>query len=74
MHGTIHKWLFLPLLFALLIAHFPASAQGQVALDTVTVQLLPEFDQPSMLVNLKHSTCIYCFTANRTNLSTAGEC
>ena len=52
MHGTIHKWLFLPLLFALLIAPFPASAQEQVALDTVTVQLLPEFDQPSMLVIL----------------------
>jgi len=55
MHGTLHKWLLLSLLFALLTIPFPASAQGQVVLDTVTVQLLPEFDQPAMLV-------IYDFT------------
>jgi len=55
MHGTLYKWLLIPLLFALLTISFPASAQGQVALDTLTVQLLPEFDQPAMLV-------IYDFT------------
>jgi hypothetical protein len=55
MHGSLRKWLFLPLLFALLTIPVPANAQGQVALDNVTVQLWPEFDQPAMLV-------IYDFT------------
>ena len=55
MHGTLHKWLLIPLLFALLTIPFSASAQGGVALDTMTVQLWPEFDQPAMLV-------IYDFT------------
>ena len=55
MHGSLHKWLFLPLLFALLTLPVPANAQGQLALDTVSVQLWPEFDQPAMLV-------IYDFT------------
>ena len=50
MHGSLQKWLLLPLLFSLLIIPFPASAQGQITLDNVTVQLWPEFDQPSMLV------------------------
>jgi hypothetical protein len=50
MHGSLQKWLMLPLLFSLLIIPFPAGAQGQVSLDNVTVQLWPEFDQPSMLV------------------------
>ena len=50
MHGSLHKWLLVPLLFSLLIIPFPTSAQGQVTLDNVTVQLWPEFDQPSMLV------------------------
>jgi hypothetical protein len=50
MHGSLHKWLLLPLLFSLLIIPFPVGAQGQITLDNVTVQLWPEFDQPSMLV------------------------
>ena len=52
MYGTLHKWLLISMLFALLIIPFPAGAQGQVSLETVTVQLWPEFDQPSMLVIL----------------------
>ncbi len=52
MHGSFHKWLFLPLLLALLTISFPASAQGGVTLDNVTIQLWPEFDQPAMLVIL----------------------
>lgn len=55
MHGSFYKWLFLPLLFALLIIPVTANAQAGVALDTLTVQLWPEFDQPAMLV-------IYDFT------------
>jgi hypothetical protein len=50
MHGSLQKWFLLSLLFSLLIIPFPASAQGQITLDNVTVQLWPEFDQPSMLV------------------------
>ena len=50
MHGSLQKWLLLPLLFSLLIIPFPASAQGQITFDNVTIQLWPEFDQPSMLV------------------------
>lgn len=55
MHGSFHKWLFLPLLLALIIVPFTANAQGEVKLDSLTVQLWPEFDQPAMLV-------IYDFT------------
>ena len=55
MHGSLYKWLFLPLLFALLTFPVPINAQGQIALDAMTVQLWPEFDQPAMLV-------IYDFT------------
>jgi hypothetical protein len=55
MHGSFHKWLFLPLLLALLTVPFAANAQGEVIFDTLTVQLWPEFDQPAMLV-------IYDFT------------
>jgi len=55
MHGSLQKWFLLPLLFALFITPFPAAAQGGIALDNLTVQLWPEFDQPSMLV-------IYDFT------------
>ena len=52
MYGNLHKWLLILLLFALLTIPLPANAQGQVSLDTVTIQLWPEFDQPSMLVIL----------------------
>lgn len=55
MYGSLRKWLLLPLMFAFLVLPFPANAQGEVALDTLTVQLWPEFDQPAMLV-------IYDFT------------
>jgi len=55
MHGSLHKWLIILLLFALLTLPVPTNAQGQLALETVTVQLWPEFDQPAMLV-------IYDFT------------
>ena len=55
MHGTFRKWLLLTILLVLLIAPFPASAQGEVDLDSLSVQLWPEFDQPAMLV-------IYDFT------------
>jgi hypothetical protein len=55
MHGSFHRWLYLPLLLALLIIPVTANAQAGVALDTLTVQLWPEFDQPAMLV-------IYDFT------------
>ena len=54
MYGTTRKWLLL-LLFVLLIIPFPAAAQEEVTLETLTVQLWPEFDQPAMLV-------IYDFT------------
>lgn len=49
MYGTTRKWLLL-LLFLLLIIPFPAAAQEEVTLETLTVQLWPEFDQPAMLV------------------------
>lgn len=55
MHGSLHKRLLLPLLLVLLTIPFHASAQVGIALDTLTVQLWPEFDQPAMLV-------IYDFT------------
>jgi hypothetical protein len=55
MHGSFHKWLFLPLLLALLLIPVIANAQSGVVLDKLTVQLWPEFDQPAMLV-------IYDFT------------
>ena len=54
MYGSTRKWLLL-LLFVLLIIPFPAAAQEEVTLETLTVQLWPEFDQPAMLV-------IYDFT------------
>ena len=52
MHGSFHKWLFLPLLLTLLIFPLPVEAQDGIELETLTVQLLPEFDQPAMLVIL----------------------
>jgi hypothetical protein len=55
MYGSFHRWLFLPLLLALLILPLPASAQDGIQLKMLNVQLWPEFDQPAMLV-------IYDFT------------
>jgi hypothetical protein len=54
MYGSIRKWLFL-LLLVLLIIPFSVVAQEEISLETLTVQLWPEFDQPAMLV-------IYDFT------------
>ncbi|MGD8403060.1 MAG: zinc ribbon domain-containing protein [Anaerolineales bacterium] len=54
MYGSTRKWLLL-LLFVLFIVPFPAAAQDEITLETFTVQLWPEFDQPAMLV-------IYDFT------------
>lgn len=45
----MRKWLVF-LIAALLSFPFPARAQSPVALDTLTVMLWPEYDQPSMLV------------------------
>ncbi|MGB7875422.1 MAG: zinc ribbon domain-containing protein [Anaerolineales bacterium] len=55
MYGSTRKWLLLALLFAFLAFPFSAGAQGGITLETLTVQLWPEFDQPAMLV-------IYDFT------------
>jgi hypothetical protein len=53
MFGSTHKWLFIPLLFALLFSiPCPASAQGEIALEAVVVQIWPEYDQPDVLVIL----------------------
>lgn len=46
----MHKWLVFALSLALLFLPLTASAQGEIALDTVFVQMWPEFDQPKMLV------------------------
>ncbi len=46
----MRKWLIFALSLALLFLPPTASAQGEVALDTVFVQMWPEFDQPKMLV------------------------
>ena len=54
MYGSTRKWLLL-LLIVLFTISFPVSAQGEITLETLTVQLWPEFDQPAMLV-------IYDFT------------
>lgn len=50
MHGSFHRWLFLPLLLTLLLVPFYVHAQNGIKIDTLNVQLWPEFDQPSMLV------------------------
>jgi hypothetical protein len=46
----MRKWILLCLLACCVAVPFPASAQNQIELSTYTVQLWPEFDQPSMLV------------------------
>ncbi|MFZ5820996.1 MAG: zinc ribbon domain-containing protein [Chloroflexota bacterium] len=50
LHIPLRKWFVFSLLLVLLSLPFPASAQGAITLESVTVQLWPEFDQPSMLV------------------------
>lgn len=49
------KWLRFALLVVLILIPISASAQGQVTIDTLQVQLWPEFDEPQVLV-------IYDFT------------
>jgi hypothetical protein len=55
MNGNSPRWLLLTFLFVLLIIPVSANAQGQVSLKSLSVQLWPEYDQPSVLV-------IYDFT------------
>jgi hypothetical protein len=46
----MRKWFIFFLFFTSIFIPLSASAQGEMALETVFVQLWPEFDQPSMLV------------------------
>ena len=46
----MRKWLFFVLLLVILIFPISAGAQDEVKLKSVNVQLLSEYDQPSMLV------------------------
>jgi hypothetical protein len=46
----MRKWLVLTLLFGLIMFPSAVGAQGGVKLDTFRVELLSEYDQPSMLV------------------------
>ncbi|MDK1029049.1 MAG: hypothetical protein QGM50_04050 [Anaerolineae bacterium] len=55
MHVTIRKWILVTFLLTVFALPQTSTAQTQVSLNTVNVQLWPEFDQPAMLV-------IYDFT------------
>jgi hypothetical protein len=46
----MRKWLILVLILGLMIFPAAAKAQGGTKLDSLNIQLLSEFDQPSMLV------------------------
>jgi hypothetical protein len=46
----LRKWFVFFILLVLFSLPLPANAQGGVTLESVSVQLWPEFDQPSMLV------------------------
>jgi hypothetical protein len=46
----MRKWLVVAFLLGVLTVPFSASAQGQVKLGSLEVQLWPEYDQPSMLL------------------------
>jgi hypothetical protein len=46
----MRKWLVLTLLFGLIMFPSAVGAQGGVKLDAIRVELLSEYDQPSMLV------------------------
>ncbi|MFZ5908430.1 MAG: zinc ribbon domain-containing protein [Chloroflexota bacterium] len=50
LHTALRKWFVFSILVVLFAIPFPASAQGEITLESVNVQLWPEFDQPSMLV------------------------
>lgn len=46
----MRRWLVFALLFGLIISPSPVSAQGSTKLDSIHIELLSEYDQPSMLV------------------------
>lgn len=46
----MRKWLAFFVLLAALLVSSSVSAQGEIKLSALTVELLPEYDQPSMLV------------------------
>jgi hypothetical protein len=46
----MRKWLVVAFLLGVLTVPFSAGAQGQIKLDSLEVQLWPEYDQPSMLI------------------------
>ena len=46
----MRKWLVLILLFGLILFPSPAGAEAGVKLDSLNIELLAEYDQPSMLV------------------------
>ncbi len=50
LHISLRKWFVSAILLALFAIPILASAQGEITLESVNVQLWPEFDQPSMLV------------------------
>lgn len=50
LHTALRKWLVLFLLLVMFSLPLPASAQAAITLESVNVQLWPEFDRPSMLV------------------------
>lgn len=46
----MRKWLVLTLFLGLVLLPLSVSAQGSIKLDAMSVELWPEYDQPSMLV------------------------
>jgi len=50
LHTPLRKWFVFSILLVLFSFPLPASAQGEIMLESVNVQLWPEFDQPDMLV------------------------
>ena len=46
----MRKWLVLILLFGFILFPSPAGAEAGVKLDSLNIELLSEYDQPSMLV------------------------
>lgn len=50
LHTALRKWFVLSILLVMFSLPLPASAQGGITLESVNVQLWPEFDRPDMLV------------------------
>lgn len=48
--SSLRKWIVFAITLTVLVIPFPTRAQGEFTLESVNVQLWPEFDQPSMLV------------------------